>query len=128
MPHYQYLIIGGGMGAAAAARSIRDMDESASLALISAEPDPPYKRPPLTKGLWTGKTRFESIWFKTDDLERHLGRTIQAIEPAEKRVRDDQGTEYTYDKLLLVTGGRPRRFPFGGDAINYFRTVQDYHR
>jgi 3-phenylpropionate/trans-cinnamate dioxygenase ferredoxin reductase subunit len=32
------------------------------------------------------------------------------------------------DKLLLATGGRPRKLPFGGDDINYFRTLEDYHR
>jgi len=41
-------------------------------------------------------------------------------------VIDDQGTEYSYDKLLLATGGTPRRFPFGGDRILYFRTLEDY--
>jgi len=36
--------------------------------------------------------------------------------------------DYTFDKLLLATGGAPRRLPFGGDHIVYFRTVADYRR
>jgi NADPH-dependent 2,4-dienoyl-CoA reductase/sulfur reductase-like enzyme len=43
-------------------------------------------------------------------------------------VTDDRSTVYAYDKLLLATGGTPRRLPFGGDEIIYFRTVADYHR
>ena len=35
---------------------------------------------------------------------------------------------YTYEKLLLATGGTPRRLPFGGDRIIYFRTLDDYQR
>ena len=45
-----------------------------------------------------------------------------------KRVTDDQGTVYTFDKLLLATGSTPRRLPFGGEQIIYFRTLDDYRR
>ena len=127
MAHYKYLIIGGGMTGDAAVRGIRKVDADGSIGMISAEPDPPYKRPPLSKALWKGKT-LDSIWSKTEALgaDLHLGRTVEAIEPANKRVVDDRGAEYTYDKLLLATGGKPRRLPFGDGSINYFRTVQDY--
>jgi NADPH-dependent 2,4-dienoyl-CoA reductase/sulfur reductase-like enzyme len=50
--HYQYLIIGGGMTAHAAIGGIREVDPDGTIGLISAEPYPPYDRPPLTKGLW----------------------------------------------------------------------------
>lgn len=36
------------------------------------------------------------------------------------------GQEYTYEKLLIATGGRPRHLPFGVDRIIYFRTLEDY--
>ena len=43
--------------------------------------------------------------------------------PSKSRVVDDKGDAVTpYDKLLLATGGRPRRFPFGDGQIIYFRT------
>jgi 3-phenylpropionate/trans-cinnamate dioxygenase ferredoxin reductase subunit len=58
----------------------------------------------------------------------HLGRTVRTLDPPRKRVTDDQGAVYTYDKLLLATGGTPRRLPFGGDRIIYFRTLDDYQR
>ena len=129
MTHYTYLIIGGGMTAHAAIRGIREVDPDGSIALISEESDPPYKRPHLSKKLWAGK-RLETVWSKMDDLgaEMHLGRTVVTLDPGNKTVTDTQGTEYTFDKLLLATGGTPRRLPFGGDDIIYFRTLQDYLR
>src|SRR3990170_6089157 len=112
MPDLKYLIIGGGMAAYAAVQGIRSLDPSGSLGLLSSEPDPPYKRPPLSKGLWKGKS-LDSIWLGSPDqrVELHLGRTALALDPAAKLVRDDQGTEYNYWKLLLATGGTPRRLP-----------------
>ena len=129
MTHYAFLILGGGMAAAAAVGGIRDVDPHGSLGLISAEPHPPYNRPPLSKGLWKGDP-LEGIWSGTDsqEVELHLGCTAATLDPRNKRVIDKQGTVYTFDKLLLATGGTPRRFPFGDDQIVYFRTVDDYRR
>lgn len=129
MPDYMYLIIGGGMTAEAAVRGIRALDSSGSIGLIGAEPEPPYNRPPLSKGLWKGKS-IDRIWRKTEGqgVELHLGRTAQRLDPRNKRVTDDQGTLYTFDKLLLATGGTPRHLPFSSDQIIYYRTVEDYRR
>jgi len=129
MSHNKYLVIGGGMTADAAIRAIRKIDPSGSVGLVSTEQVPPYDRPPLSKGLWKGKA-LESIWRKTEDLnvELHLGQSIQSLEPKEKRATDDQGRIYTFDKLLLATGGIPQQFSFGADHIIYFRTLQDYER
>lgn len=112
MQHDTYLIIGGGMTAAAAVKGIRQADPNGSIGLIGAESHPPYDRPPLSKGLWKGKP-LESIWRKTEGhgVTLHLGRTARAIDPAQKQVYDDQGMVYTYDKLLLATGGALATFP-----------------
>jgi len=129
MPHYPYLIVGGGMTADAAARGIRELDRTGVIGLIGAEPEPPYARPPLSKALWKGEP-LETVWRKTGDagVTLHLGRRATALDPRGRRVTDDAGTEYTFDRLLLATGGAPRRLPFGGDTVIYFRTVDDYRR
>src|SRR5688572_12326777 len=127
MSHYKYLIVGGGMTADSAIRAIRKIDPDGSVALISAEPVAPYNRPPLSKKLWTGgKTMLDSIWRKTESrgVDLHLGRTVKSIDPSNKSTVDDQGEVRTFDKLLLATGGAPRRLPFGGEQIIYFRTLQ----
>jgi 3-phenylpropionate/trans-cinnamate dioxygenase ferredoxin reductase subunit len=129
MAHYKYLIIGGGMTTDAAVRGIRDVDTKGSVGVIGEEPHPPYDRPPLSKKLWRGKP-LESIWRKTEtlDVDLHLGRAVQALDLPNKRVIDDQGDVHSFEKLLLATGGTPRRFPFGGDDIIYFRTLDDYQK
>jgi 3-phenylpropionate/trans-cinnamate dioxygenase ferredoxin reductase subunit len=129
MKNYKYLIIGGGMTADSAAQGIREVDARGSIGLISAESDAPYDRPPLSKGLWKDK-HFASIWRKTkaQRVHLHLGRTVKKINPRLKRVVDDQGAIFAYEKLLLATGGRPRLLPFGVDEIIYYRTLADYHR
>jgi len=129
MTDYTYLIIGGGMTAAAAVAGIREVDAQGSIGVISAEPHPPYDRPPLSKALWKGEP-LESIWREIDgqSVTLHLGRTALELDPQGKRVTDDQGSVYTFRKLLLATGSSPRRLPFGGEQIIYFRTVDDYRR
>lgn len=129
MHTYKYLIVGGGMTADAAIRGIREVDPHGSIGLISAESYLPYKRPLLSKGLWFGKS-FDQIWCgtETSQVRMFLGRTASSLSLAGKRITDDEGTLYGFDKLLLATGGKPRRLPFGGDEIVYFRTVDDYLR
>ena len=129
MTDYRYLIIGGGMTAAAAADGIREVDSTGAIGLISAEPDSPYNRPPLSKALWKGEP-LETIWRKTENkrVEMHLCRIVKEIVPTQKRVVDDEEKVFTYEKLLLATGGKPRRLPFGDERIIYFRTLSDYRR
>lgn len=129
MTHYPYLIVGGGMTADAAVHGIRELDANAPIGLISAETDPPYSRPPLSKGLWKGEP-LENVWRKTADIgvDLHLGRRATTLNLSGKSVADERGGEYTFGKLLLATGGTPRRLPFGGKKVVYFRTLEDYRR
>ena len=129
MTKYDYLIIGGGMTASAGVDGIREVDQNGNIGMISMESDAPYNRPPLSKALWKGRP-LDSIWRRTENkgVEMHLGRVVQRIVPNEKRVVADKGEVFTYEKLLLSTGGRPRRFPFGDEQIIYFRTLSDYRR
>lgn len=129
MTNYEYLIIGGGMTAAAAVDGIREVDALGGIAIISAETDAPYNRPPLSKGLWKSDP-LESIWRKmTGKLpELHLGCVIDEILPGKKQVTDNKGNTFSYGTLLLATGGTPRRLPFDDDQVIYFRTLSDYQR
>ena len=127
MASYKYLIVGAGMTADAAVRGIRELDADGKIGLIGNDHNPPYNRPPLTKGLWKGKP-LESIWRGTQQfsVDLLLGRTVRSINPQKKLVRDDRGAEYTYEMLLLATGGTPRKLPFGSGEIIYYRTLDDY--
>ncbi len=129
MPHYKYLIVGGGMTGDAAVNGIREADPNGSVGLIGAEQDKPYNRPPLSKGLWKGEA-LDSIWRGTENqkVSLHLGRKAQSLDRAKKTVTDDQGNAYTFEKLLLATGATPRRLPFDDGCVIYYRTVEDYRR
>jgi 3-phenylpropionate/trans-cinnamate dioxygenase ferredoxin reductase component len=130
MEHYKYLVVGGGMTADAAVRGVRELDSNGPIGLICAEAAGPYDRPPLSKGLWKGKD-LESIWRKTAEIvgvKLHLRTTATRIDVNEQRVVDRDGNLYSYEKLLLATGGSPRHLPFGRESIIYFRTLDDYRQ
>ena len=129
MTDYRYLIIGGGMTADAAARAIREADSTGSIGIISSEPHPPYARPPLSKGLWKGDPE-DGVWKHTETVgvDLRLGRRVTAIDAPKKTVTDDRGNAVSYEKLLLATGGTPRRLQFQSDQIIYYRTYDDYRR
>jgi NADPH-dependent 2,4-dienoyl-CoA reductase/sulfur reductase-like enzyme len=125
----RYLIVGGGLTADAACKGIRDVDPDGAIVLVGDESHPPYARPPLSKALWKGAGE-GSIWRGTEQLGvgLRLGRRIVALDLERHEARDDLGASYGYEKLLLATGGRIRRLPFGGDEVIYFRTLDDYRR
>ncbi len=128
MKHYKYLIVGGGIAADAAAKAVRKIDVESSIGMLADEPDLPYRRPLLSKQLWKGRP-IESVWLKTEaqGVSVHLSCGAASIDPKTKQVTDEHGEVYGYDKLLIATGGSPRRLPFGEDHIIYFRSLRDYY-
>ncbi len=126
MKSTRYLIVGGGMTGDAAVKGIRERDADGSIVLVSAEQHPPYARPPLTKGLWSGADEAK-IWRGTEDAgaDLRLGRRIVSLDLDRRRATDDAGDEYAWEQLLLATGGRPRTIP-GTEGVVYYRTLDDY--
>ncbi len=129
MTTYPYLIIGGGMTADAAVRGIRSIDKLSPIAILGEEQHPPYKRPPLSKALWSGKDE-DSVWLKTKDhtVDLLLGRRAVSIDPVAHTVKDDQGSTVGYRKLLLATGSRARPLPGlpTAERVLPFRTLDDF--
>ena len=112
MKHHKYLIVGGGMTADSAVHGIRKIDQDGAIAMICEERHLPYDRPPLTKALWKGAPSNPSGAMPTVSMSpMHLGKKVVAIDPSKKTATDDAGNIYTYEKLLLATGGMVRRFP-----------------
>ena len=130
MPQHRYLIIGGGITADAAARGIRSVDPQGSIGILSEETDPPYDRPPLSKGLWKGWAieRVDRGTPGLDGVQLHLGRRVQRVDLEPQTVLDERGTVYSYDRLLLATGVTPNTLPDAVPQVIYFRTLEDYRR
>lgn len=130
MEHFHdYLIVGAGMCADAAAKAIHAADPDADIGIIGEETTAPYQRPPLSKALWKGDTPLASVDLLTADsgATLHLGRQVQSLDCAAHRVQDDHGDSWRYRRLLLATGATPRRLDFaGGERLIHFRTLEDY--
>ena len=126
---FDYLILGAGMAGEAAAQALREADANATIGMLGDESHPPYDRPPLTKKLWKdGKE--DDIWRPIDKARAtvSLQRRATRIDRAAHAVDDDKGDTWQYRKLLLATGGTPRKLPSGGDGFIYYRTFDDYKR
>jgi len=132
---HDYLIVGGGLAAASAIEGIREHDAKGSIALISRENFPPYHRPPLSKGLWFGKDTLETVsvqpdaWYRERGVDLILRREAVEIDPDLRKVWDDHGTIHEFGKLLLATGGEPRKLAVDGaghESIHYYRHLEDY--
>ena len=123
----KYLIVGAGMTGDMAAKGIREHDSAGSITMVGADPNPPYKRPLLTKGLWQGAPE-EKVWREAaESVELVTGRRIVSLDVAAGTATDDAGDDYSWEKLLLATGARPRQIP-GAEGVIWFRTLDDYRR
>jgi 3-phenylpropionate/trans-cinnamate dioxygenase ferredoxin reductase subunit len=132
---FDYIIVGAGLAGASAIEGIRQVDAQGSVLFIGAESQPPYHRPPLTKGLWSGKKTPEDIFvhktefYDAQNVTVRYGARIVSVDTASKSVTDAAATEYGFEKLLLATGGTPNRLSIPGgdlDGIMYYRYLDDY--
>uniref|UniRef100_A0A1A8CHM6 Apoptosis-inducing factor 1, mitochondrial n=1 Tax=Nothobranchius kadleci TaxID=1051664 RepID=A0A1A8CHM6_NOTKA len=160
--HAPYLLIGGGTASFAAARSIRARDPGAKVLIVTDEPDLPYMRPPLSKELWfsddpsvTETLRFKqwngkerSIYFQPPSFyidPEHLtgaenggvavlvNKKVVHMDVRGNKVKLDDGTEISYEKCLIATGGVPRNLQVierAGEEVmkrsSLFRKIEDF--
>jgi 3-phenylpropionate/trans-cinnamate dioxygenase ferredoxin reductase subunit len=123
----EHLIVGAGTAGAAAARTLRDA--GAEVLLVGRELDPPYHRPPITKGLLAGTETRESAFFEGLDGVELLTRTNVMALDTEARVATLQSKEeIEYGSALLATGAMIRRLNVDGsqlDGIHYLRALNN---
>ena len=135
--HYEYAIIGGGLAAAHAVEGIRAHDTDGSIVLVAREPYLPYERPLLSKKLWTGQKQLPDIYphdrscYESMGVQLLLGQNVASLDVQRKMLTLADGEEVGFGKLLLATGGQPRRLPVPGgelEGVSYFRYLSDYLR
>jgi 3-phenylpropionate/trans-cinnamate dioxygenase ferredoxin reductase subunit len=128
------VIVGGGLAGGTAAATLRREGFDGSLVLIGAEPHPPYERPPLSKSFLRGETPFEEALVEPEEFWDHqevdarLGEVAASVDLGRKVVVTAGGDEVPFDKLLVATGARNRRFPIPGldlEGIHSLRTVDE---
>ncbi|MFG3619156.1 NAD(P)/FAD-dependent oxidoreductase [Nocardia sp. NPDC047654] len=130
----RFVIVGGGLGAAKLAETLRAKDFDGTVTLIGAEEHLPYERPPLSKEHLAGKKSLPEFtvapaqWYRDHHVEVRLGTTVTGLDPAAKTITLPDDSTLPYDKLALATGSTPRTLPVpGADAPNVYtlRTIED---
>ena len=132
---YDYLIVGAGRAGASAVEGIRSKDEEGAILLIGREDYIPYDRPDLSKKLWSGKKTVDDLFpldrdfYMDNSIDLLLDTTVKELNPRNKTLKDSRRNVWGYNKLLLATGGSPRKLDIpGGDLeeIFYYRNLNDY--
>lgn len=131
------VIVGGGLAGAAAAESYRKSGGAGSVMLVSADPDLPVHRPPLSKEYLRGDAALDSVFvqpetfYHDNHIELRLRSGVERIELTDKRIVLDDGATVAFDTLVLATGARPRRLSIpGGDlhGVHYLRSLKSAQR
>jgi 3-phenylpropionate/trans-cinnamate dioxygenase ferredoxin reductase subunit len=137
MQRYDVLIVGGGHGGAQAAVALRQGGFTGAIAMVSAEPELPYERPPLSKDYLAGDKAFDRLLLRPEAFwaERNvtmiLGRTVVAVDPQARAVTLEGGEALGYGKLVWAAGGAPRRLTCAGhdlQGVHAVRTRADVDR
>ncbi|HEU5361433.1 MAG TPA: NAD(P)/FAD-dependent oxidoreductase [Candidatus Deferrimicrobiaceae bacterium] len=108
----RYLILGGGPAGIAAAKAIRKKEKGGSVILATEEADPPYLRPLLPDFLAgitdpTALADPQGANLGALGIEVRRGKRAKSVYGGGSRVLFDNGTEESYDFLLIATGGKP---------------------
>lgn len=126
------VIIGGGLAGGNAAATLRDEGFQGPIVLVSREPGVPFGRPPLSKTYLRSEEDLDgwyvrpANWYADHHVELLSGASVAAVDPAAHEVALDSGERLRYLKLLVATGGQPRRLEVSGaelPGIFYLRTV-----
>src|SRR5690349_24695286 len=114
------VVVGASVAGGTAAATLREKGFDGDVTLIGAEPHPPYERPPLSKSLLRGETPFDhclirpGAFWSERRIDARLGVAATSIDLASKVVNLADGSKVSFDRMLLATGARNRRFPLPG--------------
>ncbi len=120
------VIIGGSHAALSLAAQLRHLSAEAEITILSADPEAPYQRPPLSKGYMSGKVTFDQVllrpedWYATNRVTLLRDARVEAVDRRDRLVTLTDGRRFGYDRLVFATGARPRRLPaeIGGHLPN----------
>ncbi|HJU01010.1 MAG TPA: FAD-dependent oxidoreductase [Actinomycetes bacterium] len=134
----EFVIVGGGVAAAKAAEGLRAAGGDGPAVVLTAEPELPYERPPLSKEFLRGeagreKTRtHDEAWYRDHDVEVLPATRASTLDVATRTVTTEIGDQLRYRRgLVLATGAQPNRLGLPGeelDGVYYLRTVDDAER
>jgi NADPH-dependent 2,4-dienoyl-CoA reductase/sulfur reductase-like enzyme len=132
MDEHGMVIVGGGLAAGSAAKTLRAEGWDGPITLIGAEHREPYLRPPLSKEFLLGKAPEEDLavnppgWYAENDVETRLGEIVTQIVPASRVVTLESGELLPYRALLLATGASPRTLDLPGSQLEGIVTLRRF--
>jgi 3-phenylpropionate/trans-cinnamate dioxygenase ferredoxin reductase subunit len=127
-----FLLIGGGLAGANCARWLREEGAEGSILLVGREPEPPYNRPPCSKGYLRGEEeRSETYvrppeWWDESSVELKTRTSVLKLDTEAREARLSSQETVGFDKALIATGANVRRLNVDGsdlDAIHYLRAL-----
>jgi len=130
------IVVGASYAGIQLAATARELGFEERIVVVGEERHAPYQRPPLSKGLLTGKTTPEQLqlrgpdFFEENGIELMLGKRATALDAPSLTVSLDDGTQLTGGWIALATGARCRPFPLPGAALEgvfNLRTLDDAH-
>jgi len=125
------LIVGGGMAGANCARTLREEGFGGSIVLCGRELDPPYNRPPCSKGHLQGtESREDTLfrppgWWEEQAIDLRVRANVSRLDPQARTAKAGK-EELSFDQALVATGANVRRLRVDGadlDGVHYLRTL-----
>ena len=132
--NHTIVIAGASVAGAQAAETLRAEGFDGRIVLVGAESEPPYERPPLSKGFLQGNVREDEFilhaadWYAEQGIDLRLGVHTTSLNIPAKHVMLDTSETLGYDQLLIATGATPRRLSIPGSdlaGVHYLRSVAD---
>ncbi len=108
----EYVIIGNSAAGLAAAESIRELDRTGKVVVLTEEDCLNYSKPMITYFL-AGIIGLDKIYFKDEkfyrdnDIDIRLNARVKSIDTDEMFLISDDGSKYKFRKLLIASGGKP---------------------
>jgi len=118
-----FVILGAGAAGYAAAQTLREDGFRGRVVVITREDRAPYDRPNLSKDYMQGHA--EPAWmplrpeefYREHDIELLCEREVTRVDAAAKTITFYSGDTFSYDALLVATGGAPRRLNIPGSDL-----------
>jgi 3-phenylpropionate/trans-cinnamate dioxygenase ferredoxin reductase component len=126
-----HLLVGGGLASANCARWLREEGSEGSILLVTREPDPPYNRPPLSKGYLQDKESREDAlfrpaeWWDEQQIDVLTRTSVTKLDADAGVATLSTKEDVSFNSALLATGSNVRRLRVDGcdlDGIHYLRT------
>jgi NADPH-dependent 2,4-dienoyl-CoA reductase/sulfur reductase-like enzyme len=128
------VIVGGGLAAARVAQAFRKAGGEGAVTILSADSDPPYNRPPLSKGFLRGELEAAdtlvqpAAGYAEADIDLRLGTAVTGVDTTARTVTLADGGTMAYDRLVLASGSLPRPLGIPGEelaGVHTYRTLAD---